>query len=116
MMTATTGTTHCKKMKLHIIFEYLNCADLLSASSGLTDLVQATLVPTMFNSKGRYQNLSHCGLRSPKCIGSSHFQPCSQGLSSYRSLKLPGNKVESFHDVVLQGTAKKCTKIQNARA
>ena len=28
----------------------------------------------------------------------------------------PGNEVESFHVIVLQRTAKKCTKIQNARA
>ena len=55
-------------MKLYIIFEYLNCADLVIAPHWLKPSSSYTCRPTTFNSKGRYQNLRHNGSSSPKYI------------------------------------------------
>lgn len=67
MMTASAGTTHCKKMKLYIIFEFLNFSDLFSTPIGLKPCSGYTCTDNVqFHTK--VPKLTQCGSRSPKYI------------------------------------------------
>ena len=67
MMTASAGTTHCKKMKLYIIFEFLNFSDLFGTPIGLKPCSGYTCTDNVqFHTK--VPKLTQCGSRSPKYI------------------------------------------------
>jgi len=96
-MTTATPRTMPYKKNINILPSNVATVQICSVHIQTVDvsvlkLAQAKHVMTAFNSKGR-QTISHCGYTFSKI---------------HRTL--------SFRVVVLQKTAKKCTKIQNAHA